>query len=211
MQKWIITVLLAGMVGWAIYSAAAKNEEQAGDQVQKPLEQAAESAETAIKETEKSDGADQKKEKAPKGNPNEIGLDIGNIAPDFELETMDGEKVKLSDYRGKPVLLNFWATWCPPCQAEMPDMEKFYKKTNMPIVSVNLTTSEATEGNVKAFIDKYDLTFPVLLDKEVKASGPYKINPIPTTYFLDKTGRIYYKMVGPMNYDFMMTKYEELK
>src|SRR5690625_1953509 len=65
----------------------------------------------------------------------EFGLERGNLAPDFELETLDGETAKLSDFRGKPVLLNFWATWCPPCRAEMPDMQKFYEDKDVVILA----------------------------------------------------------------------------
>lgn len=74
-----------------------------------------------------------------------VGLEKGNLAPDFELTDMEGSPVKLSDYRGKAVLLNFWASWCPPCRAEMPHMEKLYNKykdENFDILAVNLTNTE---------------------------------------------------------------------
>ncbi|WP_343033610.1 TlpA disulfide reductase family protein [Virgibacillus ihumii] len=70
------------------------------------------------------------------------------ILPGFQLETLEGEKVKLSDFRGNPVMLNFWATWCPPCRAEIPDMEKLHQNKDITILAVNLTKSEANIQNV---------------------------------------------------------------
>src|SRR5699024_12283205 len=64
----------------------------------------------------------------------EVGIEKGDLAPDFELETLDGETVKLSDFRGQKVLLNFWATWCPPCRAEMPDMQKFHEENEDAVI-----------------------------------------------------------------------------
>ena len=95
-------------------------------------------------------------------------LGIGVKAPDFELETLDGEKVKLSDYQGKKVILNFWATWCPPCKDEMPAMEKFHKKAgdDVVILAVNIDP----HYDVKGYLDEMGITFPVLLDQNDKVN-----------------------------------------
>ena len=87
---------------------------------------------------------------------NESGLKVGQTAPDFTLKTLDGKEAKLSDYRGKKVILNFWATWCPPCKAEIPHMEKYYKKSakddNVEILAVNLKKSDKDEDYIKNFV-----------------------------------------------------------
>lgn len=140
-----------------------------------------------------------------------IGLEIGNIAPDFEMETLDGETVKLSDYRGEPVMLNFWATWCPPCRSEMPDMQRFYQDTDMNILAINLTDTEANFEDVGQFVEEYDLTFTIPLDQGNIVGDRYQIRPIPTTYMLDSNGIIQFNVFGPLNYDQMMLEYNKLK
>jgi thiol-disulfide isomerase/thioredoxin len=140
-----------------------------------------------------------------------IGLEIGNIAPDFELETLDGETVKLSDYRGEPVMLNFWATWCPPCRSEMPDMQRFYQDTDMNILAINLTDTEANVKDVSQFVEEYDLTFTIPLDQGNIVGNRYQIRPIPTTYMLDSNGIIQFNVFGPLNYDQMMLEYNKLQ
>ena len=129
------------------------------------------------------------------------GIEIGKSAPDFELTKLDGTNVKLSDLKGKKVILNFWATWCGPCQQEMPDMEAFYKehKENVEILAVNYTPSEkGGEEKVSNFIKEKGITFPVLLDKNIDVTTAYKVITIPTSYFIDTKGVIQDKFIGPM-------------
>ncbi|RBW69002.1 peroxiredoxin family protein [Bacillus taeanensis] len=135
----------------------------------------------------------------------EIGLEKGDKAPNFTLENLKGEQVSLSDFRGKKVLLNFWATWCPPCKEEMPEMEEFYEKNGakMEIIAVNLTMFEHDQANVAPFIKEYGLTFPVLLDKEGEQAKVYQAITIPTSYIVDEKGIIQQKIVGPMTYEMM--------
>jgi thiol-disulfide isomerase/thioredoxin len=134
----------------------------------------------------------------------ESGLEKGAIPPDFELSTISGDVVKLSDLKGKKVILNFWATWCGPCKAEMPHMQKYYKKykdaDNVEIVAVNLTTSEKRGiKGIEEFIDAYGLTFPIPLDEEGTIKDAYRIIPIPTTFMIGTDGKIGQKIVGPMD------------
>ena len=134
------------------------------------------------------------------------GIKTGNLASDFELTTLDDKQVKLSGYRGKKVILNFWATWCPPCKAEIPDMEKFYsdfKSKDIVILGVNLTQSEKSQESVSTFVKTNGIMYPVLLDKENEANQKYQISAIPTSYIIDTKGIIRNKIVGPMDYERM--------
>lgn len=132
------------------------------------------------------------------------GFQKGDTPPDFELSTLSGETVKLSDYKGKKVILNFWASWCAPCKAEMPHMESYYKKNkdkdNVEIIAVNLTKQE-TKGleGIEDFIDTYGLTFPIPLDNDGKIMDMYKVLMIPTTYLINTDGTIAHKLIAPMD------------
>lgn len=122
-------------------------------------------------------------------------------ATDFELQTLSGETVKLSDYRGKKVILNFWATWCPPCKAEMPHMQKFYEDhgNDIEIIAVNLTSRDNGFEALEKFVRDNGLTFKIPLDVNGVYGDAYEIISIPTTYVVDEKGQIYQKIVGPMD------------
>lgn len=193
MKKWILFVVVLGMLGWAIYDFIDSKENNA--------DQFKNAEEVQVGETEIEN---------EKGEETEVGLDIGNVAPDFELETLDGDMVKLSDFRGNKVMINFWATWCPPCRAEMPDMERFHQDKDIVILAVNLTDTENSIKNIENFANEFNLTFPILLDKDLIASALYAIKPIPTTYMVDSKGYISFRAFGPMNYDMMVQKFEKM-
>lgn len=133
----------------------------------------------------------------------EQGLAKGEIAPDFELTTLDGESVKLSDYKGKKVILNFWATWCPPCRAEMPHMQTYYEDQasadNVEILAVNLTKEDHGLEKIKTFKEEYGLSFPIPMDEKGEIGSLYQAVTIPTSYILDTQGRVQTKFVGPMD------------
>ncbi|WP_110929542.1 TlpA disulfide reductase family protein [Bacillus massiliglaciei] len=147
--------------------------------------------------------SNQEEKKVNSQQENLGGLNIGSKAPEFELKTLSGEPAKLSDYRGKKVLLNFWATWCPPCKEEMPDMEKYSQETedDTVILAVNIDP----ENNVKGFIEDNNITFPVLLDPAGKKAinTEYQVLSIPTSFFIDEKGYIRNKYVGALTYNDM--------
>ena len=133
----------------------------------------------------------------------DIGLEKDKVAPDFELQSLSGEIFRLSDYRGKKVFLNFWASWCGPCKIEMPYMENYYKKykdlENVEIIAVNMTKSELNVEKVQGFVESYGLTFPVLLDSEGKVEKLYRVLGYPTTYLINEEGIIVDGFTGSVN------------
>lgn len=136
------------------------------------------------------------------------GLKIGSKAPDFELKTLTGDTVKLSDLKGKKVMLNFWATWCPPCKAEMPAMEQFSKESGEDVVILAVNIDPHLD--VKKFVDENGITFPIPLDEEDKVNEIYQILSIPTTYFIDTKGNIGNKYIGAMELEAMKQYTNEL-
>ncbi|MCI0766220.1 redoxin domain-containing protein [Bacillus sp. TL12] len=142
-----------------------------------------------------------------------IGTELGNVAPNFLLQTVDGKEVHLTDYKGKKVLLNFWASWCGPCKIEMPDMEKFYidmKGKGIEVIAINATASEKSPDHVKQFLQENKYTFPVLFDIQGQANATYQIMSIPTSFILDEKGIIHFKHVGPMTYENMVEYMDSL-
>ena len=110
--------------------------------------------------------------------------------PDFTVYDVDGNPVKLSDYFGKPIVLNFWASWCGPCKMEMPDFEEKYKELGEEVqfLMINLTDGRETVEIASAFIEGQGYTFPVLYDTASEAAYTYGVYSIPTTYFIDAEG-----------------------
>ncbi len=111
-------------------------------------------------------------------------------APDVTLYDVDGGEIKLSDYFGKPIVLNFWASWCPPCKQEMPHFEAAYKDNeDVTFLMVNVTTSDReTFENAKEHIETNGYTFPVLYDLTGEAASTYGTYSLPLTFFIDKNG-----------------------
>lgn len=141
------------------------------------------------------------------------GIAVGEVAPDFELENLDGEKVKLSDLKGKKVILNFWASWCPPCKKEMPEMQTFYEKHHKDIEILAVNTSEKSPKNAQQFIEENGFTFPILFDKDSEIGGKtYKAIALPTTYFIGTDGVIQQeRKIGPMTYEYMVEMMNSLE
>jgi cytochrome c biogenesis protein CcmG, thiol:disulfide interchange protein DsbE len=117
--------------------------------------------------------------------------EVGYRAPSFELTDFDGKTVKLSDLKGKPVVLNFWASWCGPCKAEMPDLESIHKQygQHVQFYGINLTSQDDV-ASARKFAEATGITFPVLLDKEGMSQKNYRIVSVPTTYAIDADVRI---------------------
>ena len=124
-------------------------------------------------------------------------------APDFTLPDMDDTQRALSDYRGKVVMLNFWATWCPPCRREMPSMQRLYEKYRERGLAVIAVNQFESPDLVFEFTGRLSVvpTFPILFDRDSRVSEQYKVKGLPTTYLLDRQGRIHYRAIGGREFD----------
>jgi peroxiredoxin len=121
--------------------------------------------------------------------------------PDFAVAGLDGKLARLSSQKGKLVLLNFWATWCPPCRAEMPSIQKLWAATRAKGLSIMAISLGEKEPTVKAFIGGAKYSFPVFLDPQGGVGSQYGVSAIPTTYVVDKSGRAIARVVGSIEYD----------
>jgi cytochrome c biogenesis protein CcmG, thiol:disulfide interchange protein DsbE len=122
---------------------------------------------------------------------------VGHPAPDFTLTMVNGETFALSDHRGTPVVLNFWATWCPPCRAELPELEAASRRYQGQVVIVGVDQAEPA-STVQAFAQQMGLTFPLPLDTSAQVSRLYRVRSLPTTYFIDREGIIREMQIGAL-------------
>lgn len=127
-----------------------------------------------------------------------IGIQVGNELPEFEYYNLMGGKMNSKNLKGKAIMLNFWATWCPPCRQEMPSIEKLYKKykdnSNFEIVAI--AVDKGTSLKVASFIQDNKYTFPIFFDERGKASKKFLIRSIPTTFIINSEGIIVKKKLG---------------
>jgi thiol-disulfide isomerase/thioredoxin len=129
---------------------------------------------------------------------------VGFAAGDFSLLALTGESVRLGDYLGKPVIINFWATWCAPCELEMPLFQEYYDKyaPDLQVLAVNF--NEPVE-DIQPFVDRLGMTFPVLLDPDGKVGKLYRVHALPVTYFIDRQGSVQGMYLGTLS----KAKFEE--
>ncbi len=137
----------------------------------------------------------------------------GFLAPDFTLDLLDGGQVTLSDLRGKGVVINLWASWCPPCRAEMPAIQRVYERSKgrgLEVLAVN-TTYQDSERAALDFIQELGLTFPVPLDRTGTVSRSYQLRALPSTFFVDREGIIRKVIIGgPMSEVTIQTAVEQI-
>lgn len=131
------------------------------------------------------------------------GLNPGDLAPNFALQGGDGASRQLADYQGKPVVLNFWATWCAPCRQEMPELVAAYQEhLDQELVILGINAQESGE-QARKFVDQYQMTFPVVLDARGDVQQLYQVRGLPTTVFIDRDGRIAARHAGLLTRDLL--------
>ena len=137
----------------------------------------------------------------------------GFSAPDFTLQGIDGKTYTLSELKGNAVLINLWATWCPPCRAEMPAIEKMYreyKDQGFIVLAVNMTYQDDLSA-ILPFVQEYNLTFPILLDEKAFVGSAYQLRSLPSSYFINRAGVINEVVIGgPMAEALLRTRIEQI-
>lgn len=129
---------------------------------------------------------------------NQQPVNVGDTAPDFRLESTDGTQVRLSDYKGKAVFVNFWATWCEPCKVEMPYMEAAYQAREgeeFEILAINIAQSQL---EASSFAKRHELSFPIILDRDRSVVNLYGVSGLPASFFIDADGTVVAHHVGPL-------------
>lgn len=129
----------------------------------------------------------------------------GRYAPDFSLDDLDGNLVALSDHRGKKVILNFWATWCPPCRAEMPDLERLARE-HEGTLTVLLVDLEEEDEQIRPFLEDVGITLVPLLDAEAEVAKMYRVSALPTSVIIDEDGVIQEVQVGAATYEWFLER-----
>jgi peroxiredoxin len=134
--------------------------------------------------------------------PPEDPIGAGQRAPAFELPRLDGgAPVSLEALRGRVVLVNFWATWCGPCEAEMPAMQRLYRSLGGPDFELLAVSVDTSSDDVEAFRKRLGLDFPILLDPEKRVASRYQSHRYPESYLIDRNGTILARYIGPRDWD----------
>lgn len=190
-------VILVALIGGA-YLAYSYLSEKYNNDLEQPLSISLQSNSTQQESTQQNDstqqgGSTQQSDSAKQSDSTQAEEDNRVKAVDFTMLDAQGKEVKLSDYFGKPVVVNFWASWCPPCKAELPDFQKVYDemKNNVNFLMIDLPDGQReTMEKAAQFIADEKYTFPVFYDNSQEAAYIYQIYSIPTTLFIDKEGYI---------------------
>jgi thiol-disulfide isomerase/thioredoxin len=143
----------------------------------------------------------------PNGRP--PSPDVGHPAPDFTLTRLDGGELSLSDLKGTPVIVNFWATWCGPCRAEIPALEAAQQRLGDDAIILGVNVQE-DPARVLDFAAELNMTYPIVLDETAATSQLYQVRAFPTTYFIDARGVIVDVYTGPLNEPLLRQRADEL-
>lgn len=160
-----------------------------------------------IEQAKKQEDKKQTEDKKQEDKKEEEKKEEAVMAPNFTLEDLKGNKVSLEDFKGKKIILNFWATWCPPCRGEMPDIEKYYQKSKDSDVVILAVNIGEEKDKVDSFIKKNNYNFKILLDLSTEVASIYSVNAIPTTYFINEKGEIINMKKGAMTIEDMSSMF----
>ncbi len=138
------------------------------------------------------------------------GPRIGAPAPEFTLQDINGKVVRLSDFRGKPVLVNFWATWCPPCRKEFPELVQRYDAAQGTFVVLGVDIRENVD-DVRSFVKEYQAKYPILMDENGDVVRAYRLTGVPSSYFVDANGVLRDEYFGPLTGNKIDTKIAALR
>ena len=131
-----------------------------------------------------------------------VELSNPQVAPSFTLPNLAGEEVSLAALKGRIVIVNFWATWCAPCKAEMPELQRYYKQYSkqhdVEIIAINMTYRHDNDERVRAFKEAYNVSFPIVMEYEKSVSEAFQVLTIPSTFFIDREGFIRSYVKGPL-------------
>jgi cytochrome c biogenesis protein CcmG/thiol:disulfide interchange protein DsbE len=189
----LVSGLLIGLgLSWAVYSAPSNSISA----------QPTPSAPTKLVEVPTSQ---------PENTP-KMAILAGNVAPDFTLRNIIGEEISLSDFAGKPILINLWATWCIPCKNELPIIGKIaqdYSSSGLVVLGVNVTFQDNL-SDIKETIQNFNLSYPILLDESRHVSELYEMRGIPTSYFIDPQGVIRRIQIGEILPEYLESYLSEI-
>lgn len=132
------------------------------------------------------------------------GVEVGDRAPEYAAPSLTGERMALSDQRGKVVLVNVWATWCGPCRVEMPSLQALHERfrdQGFTVLAVSIDTGPGYREKVERFVQEYGLDFPVLLDPDARIQREFRTVGVPETFVLDREGRIVKRLIGAADWD----------
>lgn len=161
---------------------------------------------TTEKDIEKNDEIEESESQS-----NEKGITKGKIPYDITLKNLEGNTKSLSDYKGKVIFINFWASWCGPCKQEMPDFQKAYENIDNSSFEIFAVNAGEDKSTVKNFVDEYDYNFPIYLDEKSKYSKMYNVRAIPTTLIINKNYKIAKVHIGILTEKKINEFYKEFK
>ncbi|MBO5160054.1 MAG: TlpA family protein disulfide reductase [Lachnospiraceae bacterium] len=200
---WIVLAL--GLVVLIAGASALYNKYSAEVETERLM--TADSAQAEIKEEDSEETATEADESAETSEDAADDTQELVMAPDFTVYDADGNAMNLSDFIGKPTIVNFWASWCGPCQMEMPDFDEYYKEygENVNFLMVNMTDgSQETLESAKEFVENSGYSFPVYYDTDIDAAMTYGVNSIPSTYFIDAEGHAIARAQGMIDADTLL-------
>ncbi len=207
-------IVIAGGVWFFTRDNTQKTENELSAEENNPAETPSDAVELEKdKESDKTEEpqTDETDQTSPveENKPSTVEIEVGKPAPDFNLRTLSGEDVSLSDYQGKIVLLNFWATWCGFCVKEMPDLDKFDKEhEDVVVLAVDVMEEE---DKVRDYIEGGGYDFEVALDLDGQISRDYLVSAYPTSYFIDTDGSLIGRVAGMLEYEQMLEILDSIK